>query len=257
MKSKKNNRVTGFIMLFALSVFLTPYLSSCGKSGQASSVGLNVQLEVLNLSPNVHPVNLYMHYIKQSSYPYYYPTALGSSGSSGYFYLNNIDTPLQIKSASASTTSLLAISKPGFASNHKYTLFITGQYTTDTLSGQNVNTLTGVLTKDDTAATPNVGFGKIRFVNLAIPNTLFYITANGTAAKPFNTTKFDSVSKYIQMPAGNYIFQISPAATPGSVLTTSLGTTTIQDGRLYTLYCYGIVGRTDTSAFNAGVLTNR
>jgi Domain of unknown function (DUF4397) len=251
MKREKNNMVTGFIILCVLSVFLTPYISSCGKSGQATSAGLNVQLEVLNLSPNVHPVNLYMNYIKQSSFPYSYPS------SSGYFFLNDIDTPLQIRSASASTTNLISISQPGFGSNHKYTLFITGQYSTDSISGQNINTLTAVLTKDDTAATPNVGFGKIRFVNLAIPNTLFNITANGTATKVFNTTKLDSISKYIQMPAGNYIFQISPASAPGSILTTTLGTTTIQDGRLYTLYCYGIVGRTDTSAFNAGVLINR
>jgi len=251
MNKKKNNSITGFIILCVLSVFLTPYISSCGKGGQASSVGLNVQLEVLNLSPNVHPVNLYMNYIKQSTTPYYYPT------SSSYFYLNDIDTPLQIRSASASTTNLISISQPGFASNHKYTLFITGQYSTDSISGKAVNTLAGVLTKDDTAATPNVGFGKIRFVNLAIPNTLFNITANNTTIGTFDTTKFHSVSKYVQMPAGNYIFQISPAATPGSILATSLGTTTIQDGRLYTLYCYGIVGRTDTSAFNAGVLINR
>jgi len=251
MSRRKNNTVTGFIILCVLSVFLTPYISSCGKGGQASSVGLNVQLQVLNLSPNVHPVNLYMNYIKQSTYPYYYPAP------SGYFFLSDIDTPLQIRSASASTQNLLSISQPGFASNHKYTLFITGQYTTDTLSGQNINTLTSILTKDDTAATPNVGFGKIRFVNLAIPNTLFYITANSTAITAFDTTKFNTVSKYIQMPAGNYIFQISPSSTPGSILTTGLGTTTIQDGRLYTLYCYGIVGRTDTSAFNAGVLINR
>lgn len=251
MNIKKYNPATGFIILFMLGVFLTPYLSSCGKGGQATSVGLNVQLEVLNLSPNVHPVNLYMNYLKQNSYPYYYPT------SSGYFYLTDIDTPLQIRSASAATTNLFRIGQPGFASNHKYTLFITGQYSTDSISGQPINTLTGILTRDDTAATPRVGFGKIRFVNLAIPNTLFSITANGTSATAFNSTKFDSVSKYIQMPAGNYIFQISPASSPGTVLSTTMGTTTIQDGRLYTLYAYGIVGRTDTSAFNAAVLTNR
>jgi hypothetical protein len=249
MNRKKYNPVTGFIILCMLGVFLTPYLSSCGKGGQATSVGLNVQLEVLNLSPNVHPINLYMHYIKQNSYPYYYPT------SSGYFYLNDIDTPLQIRSASASTTNLFSIPQPGFASNHKYTLFITGQYSTDSISGKSINTLTGILTKDDTAATPKVGFGKVRFINLAIPNTLLNVTAADSIA--FAKIGYDSVSHYILMPAGNYTFQISPTSSPGSVLATTLGTTTIQDGRLYTLYAYGIVGRTDTSAFNAGMLTNR
>jgi len=251
MKKKKYSPLTGFIILCVLSVFLTPYISSCGKGGQATSVGLNVQLQVLNLSPNVHPVNLYMQYIKQSSFPYAYPNP------SGYFFLNDIDTPLQIKSAAASTTNLISISQPGFGSNHKYSLFITGQYSTDTISGKTVNTLTAVLTKDDTTATPNVGFGKIRFINLAIPNTLFNITANFTPTKEFNSTQFDSVSKYVQIPVGNYTFQISPSSSPGTILSTTMGTTTIQDGRLYTLYCYGIVGRTDTSAFNAGVLINR
>src|ERR1700744_1134636 len=224
MKRKKYNSLTGFIMLCVLSVFLTPYISSCGKGGQATSAGLNVQLEVLNLSPNVHPVNLYMNYIKQSTTPYYYPTA------SGYFFLSDIDTPLQIRSASASTTNLFSISQPGFSSNHKYTLFITGQYSTDSVTGKSENTLTGVLTKDDTTATPSVGFGKIRFVNLAIPNTIFSITANGTVTKVFSSTQFDSVSKYVQIPVGNYIFQMSPSTSPGTVLSTTMGTTTIQDG---------------------------
>lgn len=242
MNRIKHNTVTGCILLFILAVFVTPYLSSCGKNaGQASSAGLNVQLEVLNLSPDVHPVNLYMHFIKQNSFPYSYP------GSSGYFYLNSIDTPLQIRSAAATTTNLISINKIPFAPNHKYSLFITGQFSTDTVYA--------VVTQDDTAKTPSVGFGKVRFINLATPATPLNITANNTNA--FVNIGFDSISRYIQMPAGNYIFQVAATAAPGTFFTTSLGTTTIQDGRLYTLYSYGIVGRTDTSAFNAGVIINR
>jgi hypothetical protein len=245
MVSKKNNTVTGIIILFMMGVFFTPYLSSCGKGGQATNVGLNTQLQVLNLSPDVHPINLYMQYIKQNVSPYYYPTFPPTSS---YFYLNDIDTPLQIRSALTTTTNLVSISTPGFASNHKYTLFITGQVID--------STITSFLTKDDTASTPPVGFGKIRFINLALPKTAaLNVLANGTPAVP--SLKFNSLSPYILLPAGNYTFQVSTTAAPLTFLTTSLGTTTIQDGRLYTFYSYGIVGRTDTSAFNSGVLINR
>lgn len=240
----KNRAITGFLVLFILGVFLTPYLSSCGKSSQANVVGTNVQLQVLNLSPDVHPVNLYMHYLKQNSYPYYYPTP------SGYFFLNNIDTPLQVRSAATATTNLFSISQPGFASNHKYTLFITGQYLPDSV-------VTGFVTRDDIASTPPIGFGKIRFINMSIPNTPLDVVANGTVA--FSKIGFDSIADYVVIPVGNYIFQINPSSAPGSYITTNLSTTptTIQDGRLYTMYSFGIVGRTDTSAFNAGVLINR
>lgn len=244
MDNKRSNPVLGIIALFILGLFFTPYLSSCGKSGiQANSTGYNIQLEVLNLSPDVHPINLYQHFIKQNSFPYNY------SISSGYFYLSSIDTPLQIKSASTFQTNLFTISQPGFKSNSKYTLFITGQYLPD-------STVTGLLTRDDTTATPNVGFGKIRFINLSTPATRLDLLANGAPA--FQNVPFDSVGAYLQIPVGNYKFQLAPSASPASILTTTLNSTyTIQDGRLYTLYSYGIVGRTDTSAFNANVLINR
>src|ERR1700712_3382219 len=117
MDNKRSNPALGFIALFILAVFCIPYLSSCGKSGiQANSTGYNIQLEVLNLSPDVHPINLYQHFLKQNSYPYYY------SVSSGYFYVASIDTPLQIRSASNTVTNLFTISQPNFKSNSKYTL---------------------------------------------------------------------------------------------------------------------------------------
>ena len=172
---------------------------------------------------------------------YYYPIP------SGYFYLATLDTPLQIRSAAAATTNLFTISNPGFRANHKYSLFITGQYST-------TGKVDSLLTEDDSTTTPNVGFGKIRFINLSIPNTPLDVVANGTTV--FSNTQYLTPTVYKQVPVGNYTFSFVPAGTTGT-LTTTLTTATIQDGRLYTLYSYGIVGRTDTSAFNAGFLTNR
>jgi len=248
MIGSKSNTLNGFLWLIMATVFLAPYISSCGKSGNASSVGLNVQFEVLNLSPNIQPVNLYLGFIKQNTNPYSYPF------SSGYFYLNSIDTPLQIRSASTTLASsnFFTINHLGFQANHKYSLFITGLYNA---SDTTQSTLTTILTTDDTASIPPVGFGKIRFVNGAIQSTGLDVTANGTSA--FAAIKFAQVSPYVVLPAGNYIFQVTQTGIPGTILSTSLGSTTIQDGHLYTLYSYGIPLRTDSSAFNTGLITNR
>ena len=243
MSNKKNLSVTSFLFLIIFGVFIMPYVSSCGKSGQTgSAAGSNTQLEVLNLSPDVHPLNLYQGFLKQNTSVYSYPYP------SGYFYLTTLDTPLQIRSASNSLLNLYTIENPEFQSNHKYTLFITGQYSTD-------STISAILTRDDTTATPAVGFGKVRFVNLAIPSTALDVTANGAIV--FSNIQFEVPSAYQQVPAGNYTFQFFPTGTTSALATTLTSNTAIQDGRLYTLYSYGIVGRTDTSAFNSAILTNR
>ncbi|MHB8209259.1 DUF4397 domain-containing protein [Mucilaginibacter sp.] len=249
MIGSKNNTLNGFLLLIITTVFLTPYLSSCGKSGNASSVGLNVQFEVLNLSPDIQPVDLYLGFIKQNTNSYFYPF------SSGYFYLNSIDTPLQIRSSATTLASsnFFTIDKLNFQANHKYSLFITGLR--DILDPSQA-TLTAILTTDDTASIPPIGFGKIRFVNCdAIQGTGLDVTANGTLA--FSAVKFAQVSPYATLPVGNYIFQVTQTGIPGTILNTTLGSTTIQDGHLYTLYSYGIPLRTDSSAFNAAMITNR
>jgi hypothetical protein len=248
MIGSKNNTLNGFLLLIMAAVFLTPYLSSCGKSGNASSVGLNVQFEVLNLSPNIQPVDLYLGFIKQNTNSYSYPFT------SGYFYLNSIDTPLQIRSSATTLASsnFFTINHLGFQANHKYSLFITGL---NNISDTSQSTLTTILTTDDTTSIPPVGFGKIRFVNCAAIQSTLDVTANGTLA--FSAVKFATVSPYVILPAGNYIFQVTQTSTPGIILNTTLGSTTIQDGHLYTLYSYGIPLRTDSSAFNTGFIINR
>jgi hypothetical protein len=240
MANKKNRPITALLLIIIFGVFLMPYISSCGKSGSTSAIGSNTQLEVLNLSPDVHPINLYLGFVEQNTTTYSYPYP------SGYFQLNTIDTPLQIRSASSSTKNLLTFD-PRFQSNHKYSLFITGQYSTD-------STITAVFTEDDSTATPPIGFGKIRFINLSIPNTSIDVVAGGSTV--FQGIPYLVPSIYKAIPVGNYTFQFVPTGS-ASALTTTLSTATIQDGRLYTLYSYGIVGRTDTSAFNAGLLINR
>lgn len=226
-----------FLFLCSIGIMVISFIASCGKSG-VSAAGSGIQMQVVNLSPDLQPINLFVGYAKQTSNSYSYPNP------SGYFSLSNIDTPIQIKSYSAlvSTAVLLKVNeflKP----NYKYTLFVTGL---------RADTLKAIFTID-TAATPTVGRGKIRFVNASPGSTGLDITANGT--KAFPNQQYTKVSKFIELPAGNYDFKIMPANT--TTVIGELPNVTIMDGKVYTLYSYGISGGADSVAFNSGILSNR
>jgi len=248
MTSKSNKGITIILALFITVVLVMPFISSCGKSGQATSAGLNIQMQVFNLAPDVQPVYLYIDYLKQSTNTFSYPSA------SGYFYINTIDTPIQLRSAALNIATINYIHlDTTLKSNHKYSLYLTGLY--------GDNSISSILTLDDAADTTQQGYGKIRFVNASLPtNNQLNITINGTLAKAFTGVKYKTVTDYIQLPAGSYNFQLSQTSTPNIYLpNTSVQNITIQDSRFYTIYTYGIIGRatTDTSAFGAAVTTNK
>ena len=78
--------------------------------------------------------------------------------------------------------------------------------------------------------------------------------ANGTMAFANNTYK--KVTPFIEVPPGNYEFRFTQAGVP----TNELGKITnfpVMDGKLYTLYSYGIGGRVDSARFGANVLINK
>jgi hypothetical protein len=79
------------------------------------------------------------------------------------------------------------------------------------------------------------------------------LTANDTLA--FSRIAYKGVTKYIEVTAGNYNINISASSNP-SVALVSLKNVTILDGQLYTIYSYGLTGRADTAAFNAGIILN-
>jgi hypothetical protein len=249
MTVKRDKGIWAILSLFITGVFILPFVSSCGKGGAATSVGLNTQLQVFNLGPDIQPVALYVAYLRQGiSTTYTYPNA------SGYFFLNSTASPLQIKSASLNTATTVFITlDTTFQSNHKYSLFITGL--------RSNNSITSIFTEDDTAATPIQGYGKIRFVDASLPATAqLNILVNDTLPAIFAGVKYTNVTKYLQVPAGNYYFKISQTSSPTVILpASSVQSVTIQDGRLYTLYTYGIIGHptTDTAAFGAAVIINR
>ncbi|PJJ80170.1 DUF4397 domain-containing protein [Mucilaginibacter auburnensis] len=211
---------------------------SCSNTNNVLPVGANTQFQIVNLSPDLRPINLYVRFVKRNV-AYSYPTP------SGYFGMTSIDTPLQIRSAlaSVSTANLISIDTI-LKANTKYTLFVTGLRAD--------SSITGIFTVDTGSNTP--GRGKVRFVNASPGAVGLDVKANGTAA--FANQEYKKVSKFIEMAPGSYDFVITPTGAPANILRT-LQKVSIQDGKLYTIYAHGIAGRRDSAAFNAGVLINR
>jgi hypothetical protein len=237
-KMVDKNKVMVFLALCCMGIMVIPFIASCGKSTTAPA-SANIQMQVINLSPDLQPVDLYVNYIKQNTTSYSYPTP------SGYFSLTRIDTPIQVRSylASVSTTNLFSIDTV-LKTNFKYTLFITGL---------RANATVVPIFTIDTANNPTVGRGKIRFVNASPGSSGLDITANGTIA--FINQKYKMVSKFIEIPPGNYDFKIMPTGT--ATVISDLANVVVQDGKVYTLYCHGIANGADSVAFGSGILSNR
>lgn len=233
-----HNKKGLFFSLFTFTVFVAfPFLTSCGKS--TNITGANTQLQIINLSSDIGPLNLFINSVKQSLTTYTY------TNNSGYFFLNSLTPPIQLRTADAAALSIPYQIDTVLRSNSKYTLFITG-YKADGTIKNSVLSL-------DTATLPAIGRAKVRFANMSPSSPNLDIRANDTLA--FSDTKFNTLSSYVSLPTGNYNFTINAHSTPTKVEIT-LKNVTIQDGRAYTIYTQGIVGRTDSVAFGAAVLTN-
>ena len=228
------------ISLFLVGIFLLPFISSCGKGANANASGLNTQLQIVYLSPDAQPTNLYLNTVKESANVYSYPN------NSGYFFLSTLVPPLELRTAALNATTVLRIDS-ALKANSKYTLFVTG-YRADSSITRSILSL-------DTATLPALGKAKIRFAHTSPSSPNLDLRANDTTNKVLMNVPFDTITGYVQLPAGNYNFTISNHATPTKVEFT-LSNVTLQDGRAYTIYTQGIVGRTDSVAFGANVLTN-
>lgn len=241
MNNNKNSGILGYLFLGAAGIFLIGCLvSSCGKGNLILPAASNIQYQILNLSPDLLPVDLFIDAAKKNTTSFSYPNP------SGYFSLISVDTPFQIRPSSTVASSINILSIDTLLKNNlKYTLFITGLKAN--------SSITYMLTRD-TAVIPTAGRGKVRFVNASPGSNPFDITANGTLA--FGNQAYKNVSKFIELPAGNYDFKAYPHSNTTTILSDLPGIT-VQDGKLYTLYCKGIVGRTDSAAYGLAILNNK
>jgi hypothetical protein len=244
MFKKHSKGLWVFLSLFGSIFLVTPFISSCGKSTNSNASVLKVQYQIVNLNQGIGSVDLYVNYIKVNSYSYFYPN------SSGYFYLPSITTPFQIRPGTSLTPGTIAPSyniltlNNVLVPNTRYTLMLMG-LTKDTVYS---------IFSADTSSLPSQGKGKVRFVN-ASPNNLGQVTVTANDSTAFTGVPFRSMTKFIELTAGTYDFKMYQTGSPNVLL--DKPHVTIQDGRIYTLYCYGLANRTDSLAFGSGFITNR
>jgi hypothetical protein len=241
MINKTKSSILLYLCYFITGVMLLPAVASCSKEGTNPGT-TNAYLNIVNVSPDIRPFNLYANAIRQGLTTYSYPAA------SNYFLQNIADVPLELRPVLASnvTQTRLLILEDELKRNVRYTWFITG-FRSD-------SSLATVFTVDSSAA-PSTGRGKIRFVNVSINSPTLNLTANDTIA--FSNVTYKKVTDYIELTAGNYNLNITATATPSTSIKT-LPAISVLDGKLYTIYAYGLVGRvaTDTAAFKARVILN-
>ena len=248
MAKRNNNGIKFLAFVASLGLLAVLFTTSCGKGGVKNTTSQNIEYQVVNLSPTFGPVSLYIDYTIYNNFSFYYPSP------SGYFSLSSVDTPFQIRASPNQTTGTVVLAGNIFtrddilAPNTKYTLFITGLATDSALKP---------VFLVDTALPPATGRGKVRFLNGSPLSPAFDIVANGYTDPGFTNIAYRNVSNYIEMPAGSYNFQVYQTGNNSAVLGT-LQNVTVQDGRLYTLYSYGIIGHTtDTLAFGLGAIVNK
>ena len=216
-------------------------LGSCSKTGVNAGANTNARLQIVNLSPDIQPFNFYALFIKQSTNQYIYPTA------SGYFLVNPLDTPLQLRTTQTvngvTPTNLLVLQEK-LKPRVPYTWFVTGL--------RSDSSLRTILTVD-TASAPHTGRGKLRFVN-ASPGTIsLNVTANDSIA--FKNVKYTNITNFTELTAGSYNLNVTATNAPSTVLS-ALPNFTILDGKLYTMYFYGLSNRADSAAYGTNVILN-
>jgi len=244
MFNKNNRGLSICLSLSALVFVVMPFISSCGKSSTNAS-SLNIQYQIVNLNSGIGSVDLYVHYVKVNSSSYFYPS------SSGYFYLPSITMPFQVRRGTSLTPgtippsyNFITTDTLKFAPNTRYTLMLMGQDSSSLYSIFSV----------DTSSAPAQGKGKIRFVN-ASPNNLGQVTVTANDSTAFAGVPYKTMTKFIQLTAGTYDFKMYQTGSTNVLL--DRPNVTIQDGRIYTMYCYGLTNRTDSLAFGSGFITNK
>jgi hypothetical protein len=207
-------------------------LSACKKEDQYDfDNSVPAYVNFVNASPDAGSAQLYVQDIVRT------PSAISYGNASGYFktYLGSQDVAVK---APNGTTTLISTTGQ-FDANANYTYFLVGQ-----------NSSLGLVAVTDDLIAPASGKAKIRFVNAA-PNASAANLNLGSTTVVSNIA-FRGVSPSVEVNAGSYILSVSSSPFLSSTLNT-----TLESGKVYTIYAKGLVGTTGNSAFSIGIFTNK
>lgn len=222
-------------------------LSACGTSNAVSPAGSTTSIVVVNTIPDIGPLALFLDNIQLGGTASVIAsrTWFRYSTTPTYYTIKTADSILfQLQSYPYRVVSKLSANHSTRA-NTSYSLFLVGLSSIDSVS---------TIFTVDTAALPAIGHGKIRFINASPRTPALDVSINGSAG--FSKIPYKKVSGYVQVPAGTYEFKITSSSTGTTVLNT-LSRVTVLDGKLYTLFSKGLVGRADSAAISLNVITQK
>lgn len=218
-----------------LLLFLTglTFVTACKKHDDYdfdSTVSANVRL--VNTSTDAGPSQLYMSDVLRTQNA----VNFGTSSDYNQTYVGQVDA--NVKSANG---TVLATANTQVDAQNNYTFLLTG-----TSGSYSLITL-----HDDTQAAAS-GKAKVRFVQAASGIVSANLLSNGAAL--FTALAFKAVSDYNEVNAGAYVFAVTNTGSNNSLA--SSASVTLQAGKNYTVYTYGVSGGSGTSALGVNVLVN-
>jgi hypothetical protein len=236
-----------FLLLFFIAAAYL--LSACSNSNSVSPAGSTTKIVVVNTSPDVGPLALFLNNLQLGG------TTASTIAGRTWFRYSTTPTYYTISTDSIlfqlQTYPYKVISKLDAyhktKGNTSYTLFVMGIASIDSLS---------TVFTEDTTKVPSTspGIAKIRFINASPRTPAVDVTINGSTG--FVKIPYKGVSGYVSLPAGMYEFKMSATGSTNATLNT-LSRVTVLDGKLYTLYSKGLVGRTDSAAISLNIITQK
>jgi hypothetical protein len=240
------NKHPKFCLLLVCAAIAVAF-AACGTNNAVTPSSSTTKIVVVNTSPDVGPLALFLNNIQLggTANTIASRTWFRYSTTPTYYSIGTADSLLfQLQSYPYKVISKLSAYHQT-KGNTSYSMFIVGIASIDSLAA--IFTI-------DTAAIPKLGLGKIRFINASPRTPALDVSINGSAG--FTKIAYAKVSNYVTVPAGTYEFKLTANGSPNSVLNT-LSRITVLDGKLYTLYTKGLVGRTDSAAISMNIITQK
>jgi len=205
------------LFLIALSVIcLSAALTSCNKPSGSSNVSAGAAVKIVNAVNGSASQDLYINNNRIDA------SAVAYGQSSGYYTVTSGVYPAKFTDANSATAN--ASFSVSLAPGNYYSVY----YAT------NDTTKTEVVAQNDQTA-PSSGMAKVRFINLssAISSGIDFGVSGST--KLATSLAYKAVSAYNQIAANTTFFLYAS----GSVTSSLTIPTTIQAGKIYTIYVTG------------------
>jgi hypothetical protein len=209
--------------------------AGCSKDDKATSPQIsNAHVLVVHASPDAPGVDLLVDNVKVNSLPLTFPNA------TGYLPVTAGNRNIKVNASGTSTSVINA--NLDLSADISYSIFA-------------IDTLASIapLVIQDNLGAPASGKSHVRFIHLSPNAPAVDITlTDGTVV--FGNKAFSQYTPFTPLNAGTYNLQVRLAGTSTVVL--NLPNIVLENGKIYTVFAKGLVGRSGDQALGAQIIVN-